>query len=48
VSDGLFLYVPAAIEIKVEINRYGLNVLISQAILDIREGLSLIEQIHSA
>ena len=45
-SDELCLYVSTSIEIEVKVDAGGLKIVVSQAILDICEWITLIEQIH--
>ena len=47
ISDKMFLYVPFSIEIQVQIDGSGLDVVMSQVIFDMGDGVSPIEHIHS-
>ena len=47
-SDKLFLDVPFAIQVQMEIDGSGLYVVMAQVILNIRDGMAGIEHIHSA
>jgi hypothetical protein len=43
----MFLYVPSTIEIQVQVDGSGLDVVMSQVIFDMGDGVSPIEHIHS-
>ena len=47
-SDELSLYVSTSIEIEMEVDACGLKIVVSQAILDICEWFTSIEQIHGS
>ena len=47
ISDKMFLYVPSTIEIQVQIDGSGLDVVMSQVIFNMGDGVSPIEHIHS-
>ena len=47
-SDEASLNVPSAVEIQMEINGGGLDIVMSQVVLDVRDGIAAIEHIHSS
>ena len=46
-SDKLFLYVPLAIQVQMEVDGRGLDVVMPQMVFNICDGMAGIEHIHS-
>jgi len=48
VPDEVPLNVPSAVEIQMQISGGGLDVVMSQVVLDVRYGIAAVEHIHSS
>lgn len=46
-SDQLFLYMASSIEVQMQIDACGLQVIVSQTVSDMGDVLAPVEQIHS-
>jgi hypothetical protein len=47
-SDKLLLYVPFAIQVQMEVDGGGLDVVMAQVVFNVRYGMAGVEHIHSA